>query len=1093
MYSDALERKLQPIYDAIDSRSYKVRFKIIHAFCCVKKSDCCFIISNTLNTLQNALKHTDAALKKYPGNQLLSALKAYALQRTGKSDEALATLQSIADKGPESERVLHTMTFTYRAAGKPEAIAPVYAIAAEKNPKDLEILKGLFGAYAKELNLLKQQQIALKIAKLAPQEADKYSWWAIVSLALQARAAVLATPPGANAEQLMKLAETMILRQMTKGNGVLPSYEALLLYTDILQGQGKATEAAAVIKETTGTVAGGLKDDSRQLLAAALVRSGGLLEAAELYKEACLKNTDDWWSWHLYLNCVLPSSVKHTSSDLNTPGIAFPVGVVGGLAEIWDSKHLKAVWESAEVGKQDDGAAEKRVKPIDTAVKGATDAIKCLKTAASKQSRGAVLVPLELERRLLSLGLHTGRQLSEAIVAALPTICLSFSCAVDLRRYTSQIKSAEDRAWLAEQVGTICEDTAKSFEKENSKDNGDNSNRSNKAAIKALWCRVNAHALRQELACMKLATSTSSSSSTAAAVDYAVQLIDLFSLNLGLSENLDPKDRGHGEDLVALAAASLVSAAPQKDDDASLLLLTASLAIEAAQIRRTVAAPLRLSACGIYALLNAPKKATAQLTALDVKSILHESITGHWALPTLLASASPESDFEKWLSGITNVHVDQVLEASESIFTAYEQGTYSKVPEFVDFWETLGKSHTRWSGAAEQNILKLQNSTHNSSSGGSNKTGTPGIAGLAAIAKEIVTKEPNGVESIRPQVDNLRFNEDLSTRPAWFPPAAIDTRLAIAFWWEERDGAGAAMPAASEMWWGVTGAAERTLPQAEAWRQAQRHGLARRQALPQLLAGLLQPTLLKDEERNELLQLLNSVWAPEPCCPSSNSEKFSSLLHVSKTLFSAGIAVHSAVNAATGAGVKGDPAAICEDTCTSLNQFKQQFLNCLTEISDCFKDGDRSMLSLPLPGNAGPPLLAAVLSEEALWSAACLPSWAKIIKSSFPATDSTLSDLKAELQDAIHSAANGVYSALLAVKEQLSARASSFSSPAVLATEILSKIESTWPQASKLWNYESNFNATNALEEVFSEQQAFVKRMNQLATQATTSLKQFAS
>ena len=1021
-------------------------------------------------------------------------MRAFALQRTGKSDEALATLQSIADKGPESERVLHTMTFTYRAAGKPEAIASTYAIAAEKHPQDLEILKGLFGAYAKELNFVKQQQIALKLAKSAPEEADKYSWWAIVSLALQARAAVVATPPGSNAEQLMKLAETMIARQITKGKGALPSYEALLLYTDILQGQGKATEAAALIKETTGTVAGGLKDDSRQLLAAALVRSGNLLAAAELFKEACLENTDDWWSWHEYLNCILPSSVKNASIARNPSGIAFPVGIVGGLAEIWDSKHLEAVWESAaagEVGKQGVG-----VKPIDTVVKEATETLEVLKRAATKQSRGAALAPLELECRLHSLGLHSGRrQLSEAIVAALPTICHSFSCAIDLRKYISHIESAEDRVWLAERVVTVCEDAAKSYEKENSTDNGDTSSKSNKAAIKAFWCRINAHVLQQELGCVeKRATSTSSSSP--AAVDYAVQLVDLFSSNLGLSENLDPKDRGHGEDLVALAVASLVSAALKKGDDASLLLLTASLAIEAAQVRRTVAAPLRLSACGLYALLNAPKKAIAQLTALDVKSILHESITGHWALPTLLASASPESDFEKWLSGISNVHVDQVIEASESIFTAYEQGTYSKVPEFVDFWETLGNSHTRWSGAAERNILKLQNSSSSSGSGSNNKTGTPGGAGLAAAAKEIVAKDPAGVESTRPHVDNLRFNEDLSTRPAWFPPAAVDTRLAIASWWEERSGAAAAaMPAASEMWWGVPKAAERTHPEAEKWRNAQRHGLARRQALPQLLAGLLQPTLLKDDERDELSQLLLSLWAPESCCPSSSSsEIFSNLLNVSKSLFSAGIAVHCAVSAATGAGAGGDAAALCENSCTCLHRFEQQFLNCVTEISDYFKDGDRNMLSLPLPVNAGPALLAAVLSEEALWTAACLPTWAKLIKTSLNATDNTLgSDLKTKLQNSIHSAANSVYLALLAVKEQLSARASLSTPPAVLATEILSKIESTWPCVSKLWNYESNFNAKNALQEVFAEQQAVVKRMNQLATQATTSLKQFAS
>jgi N-terminal acetyltransferase B complex non-catalytic subunit len=1038
--------------------------------------------------LQNALKHTDAALKKHPGNQLLSSLRAFALQRTGKSEEALATLQSIVDKGPESERVLHTMTFTYRAAGKPEAIAPAYAVAAEKHPQDLEILKGLFGAYAKELNFVKQQQIALKLTKTHPEEADTYSWWAIVSLTLQARAAVLTTPPGSNAEQLMKLAETMIARQITKSKGTLPSYEALLLYTDVLQGQGKAHEAATIIKEASGTTAGGLKDDSRQLLAAALVRSGDVSAAAELFKEACLENTDDWWSWHLYLNCILPGSVKHSTKDLNTPVIAFPVGIVGGLAENWDSKHLEAVWETA-------AAAAEGGASIESAVQKAQKALEELKSTAEKasttQSRGAVLAPLELACRLHRLGLYTGRQLAEAIVAALPSLCHSFSCAVDLRRYTSHLDSSEDRTWLAEQVLTICEEKAKLFEEENS--NKDGTNKNSKAAIKALWCRTNAHALQQELGCISTTTTNTSTATSSAAVEYAVQMADLFASNLSLSQNLDPKDRGHGEDLVALAASSLVSAAinSSKNENTTsvLLLVTAILALEAAQVRRTVAAPLRLSACALYALLNAPKKSTAQLTALDVKSILHESLTGHWALPTLLASASPEADFDTWLSGITNLHVDQILEASESIFTAYEQGTYSKVPEFVDFWETLGASHTRWSGAAEGNILKLKSGT--SPSGGSSGN----ALALASIAKGIVETDSNSL-SPRPQIDTIRFNEDLSTRPAWFPPAAVDTRLAIASWWAGSSGStmAHALPASSEMWWGVTGAAERRVPQAEQWRKAQRHGLARRQALPELLSGLLQPALLKNEKLASLSEVLNTAWVTKSY-PETSSTVLTSPLEVSKTLFSAGVSLHQAINAANNSSTEDVAVAeaVCEKSCSAVDQFSQQFSTSLKEICELLRNEDGKVSLLPFPGNAAPAVLAAMLSEEALWAAACLPTWAKLIKSSFIAANAAQNQhLKERLQNAVHSAGNAVYSALLSLKEQLSATASATASPAAAADEILSQIGSLWPQASKLWSYESDFDAKKALGEVVAEQQAVMKRMLQLATQATTSLKQFA-
>lgn len=432
------------------------------------------------------------------------------------------------------------MTFTYRAAGKSADIASAYAVAAEKYPQDLDILSGLFGAYAKDLNFVKQQQVALKLAKAHPPQADKFNWWAVASLALQARAAVLASPPGANAPQLMKLAETMAQRQVTRSKGV-PSFEALLLYIDILAGQGKASEAAAIIRETKGNAAG-LVADSRQLLAAALVRAGDLPAAAALYKEACLEDPNDWWSWQLYLNCVLPGSV-HSTHELNTPGIVFPVGIVGGLAEEWDKKNLAGVWKSA---------AEKLAAEsggLEAAVAEATATLDALKAASLKEKntagegggngnagngvkniikskeaggRGPILAPLELVCRLGRLGLASSLHLVEAVAAALPQLCHSFSCAVDLRRYLAQLGPSDgaEIEWLSGEVARICEEAASAAEQ--AADGGD------KAAAKALWCRVNVHAVRRELGLPLPESAT-------AAVEYASQLVSLFASNLRLS------------------------------------------------------------------------------------------------------------------------------------------------------------------------------------------------------------------------------------------------------------------------------------------------------------------------------------------------------------------------------------------------------------------------------------------------------------------------------------------------------------------------------------------------------------------------------
>ena len=54
----------------------------------------------------------------------------------------------------------------------------------------------------------------------------------------------------------------------------------------------------------------------------------------------------------------------------------------------------------------------------------------------------------------------------------------------------------------------------------------------------------------------------------------------------------------------------------------------ALLVVEAGQQKRHVSAPLRLAACFLSSLLAAPATASAQFDALDVKHILHDTISG---------------------------------------------------------------------------------------------------------------------------------------------------------------------------------------------------------------------------------------------------------------------------------------------------------------------------------------------------------------------------------------------------------------------------------------------------------------------------------
>lgn len=64
-------------------------------------------------------------------------------------------------------------------------------------------------------------------------------------------------------------------------------------------------------------------------------------------------------------------------------------------------------------------------------------------------------------------------------------------------------------------------------------------------------------------------------------------------------------------------------------------------------MRRRVSAPLRLAAAALYSVVGAPKLAAQSLAALDIKYILHDTLTGHWLLPALLGAAAGPADLKR--------------------------------------------------------------------------------------------------------------------------------------------------------------------------------------------------------------------------------------------------------------------------------------------------------------------------------------------------------------------------------------------------------------------------------------------------------------
>ncbi|KAL4447959.1 hypothetical protein ABPG75_005178 [Micractinium tetrahymenae] len=890
LHDESYERRLRPVYDALDARSWK-----------------------------QAAKLADAALKKFKGDQLVRALKGYALHRSGKPEEALQLMRDIVAEGPGAERVVMTMAYTYKAAGQPEGITQAYAAAAEKLPRDPEVLAGLFRSYVRDFNFVKQQQVAMKLSKLAPAgspEAAACAWWMVCSLVLQARAALLAqddrgTPLTAAAadsgssagiapaagglapEKLLQLAETMAARQVAATGAARPSagsasgkpalrlsYEALLLYLDILQGQGKAAAALAALEGLAGAAVP-LAADRLQLRAAALVRAGDLPAAAACYREAVASCPDDWLSWQLYLDCVLPGSGDGSGgapgTSGSTGGSRFPVGVVGGLADVWDRRQAA---EAAAAGGASSAPGASAEAALEEAMCHLSDAVAANDSWARQLAATGLRAPhlwrceALLRRHRLAVAAGGGSaaaalqdELAAAIGSAFASLCGNFSCVADLRPYlavlagpaaqqlaarahelAAEANAADQAAAAASSSSTEGGSGADPAAAENGGEAGNGaanggggaaggkgSARGVSAEVRRLQRLVSAHQLEAELGLPALA-------SPADAEAHAARLLALYEGHMHLSAGLDEKERGHGEELVALAVEALLRGAAleggqtlrERQERRIVRMLQALLVLEAAQQRRKVSAPLRLAATALYSLLGAPGLVAAQLAALDIKSILHDSMTDHWLLPLLsgllpLVAATPaegEPDLRKWVEGCCALHELHQQEAGETLGTALQHGTYSKASQggcFVDFKERLQHSHARALAAVLQSLLPPRATA---TAGSAQPAGAPlqslfpsgtakGLREALRHARALLVAAAAGSPG-----PALRFNEDLATRPSWYPPGSASSE-AVTDWWQQADAAQQAQqqPAGyAHCWWAATLAAESSTPEAAAWR-----------------------------------------------------------------------------------------------------------------------------------------------------------------------------------------------------------------------------------------------------------------------------------
>lgn len=128
--------------------------------------------------------------------------------------------------------------------------------------------------------------------------------------------------------------------------------------------------------------------------------------------------------------------------------------------------------------------------------------------------------------------------------------------------------------------------------------------------------------------------------------------------------------------------------------------------------------------------------------------------------------------------------------------------------EFQAFARRLARSHARAVGEAEVAVGRLRGAVASASVGAA---ASP--AQLMALSAAAALSGAGGDTAAGA---GMRFNEDLSLRPAWLPPCGAGPRLALLQWWDLQGG-GRGQPAGAGVapqggggvpWWHSTRASE---------------------------------------------------------------------------------------------------------------------------------------------------------------------------------------------------------------------------------------------------------------------------------------------
>ncbi|XP_024982120.1 N-terminal acetyltransferase B complex auxiliary subunit NAA25 isoform X3 [Cynara cardunculus var. scolymus] len=465
------ERRVRPVWDAIDSRQFK-----------------------------NALKLSTALLSKYPNSSYALALKALILERMGKLEEALSVCINAKELLYKNDSILiddltlSTLQIVFQRLDHLDMATSCYEYACGKFPNNLELMMGLFNCYVREYSFVKQQQIAIKMYKIAGEE--RFLLWAVCSIQLQVFC-------GNGGEKLLQLAEGLLKKHIASHS--LHEPEALSVYISLLEQQAKYGDALEVLSGNLGSLIM-IEVDKLRIQGRLLARAGDYGGAADIFQKVLRLCPDDWECFLHYLGCLL-------EDDCSLPRVANSPS--SQVSTSMDCKHRHLA----------DDVFDSRISRASEFVE------QLIAEVGSDSVRGPGLANLEIERRKLIFGKGNANKLMEDLI-------LYFSRFGHLACFTAdvevflQVLPGDRKKELLEKLGKSVTS-------------------SSTASKNVLGQHITLFKIRELIGDMF-------SLPEGDLVGFAVQMTEMYCQNLPLSKDLDIQESVYGEEFLTMTCNVLV-------------------------------------------------------------------------------------------------------------------------------------------------------------------------------------------------------------------------------------------------------------------------------------------------------------------------------------------------------------------------------------------------------------------------------------------------------------------------------------------------------------------------------------------------------